>query len=89
MMSQVRVPTEQRMDFAFENLPTCGLIKSNAFPLTPPGEIYEFDLKNWPEEKVWDYFDKCTEGREVVVIVQYMASYDIAYHDIYGILTPN
>lgn len=66
MMAQAPIPTEQRVDFALVDSPTCGIIKSNAFPMTPPGEIYEFDLKQWPEEKVWDYFDNCTDGREIL-----------------------
>jgi hypothetical protein len=66
MMAQVPIPTEERVDFTLVDLPTCGIIKSNAFPLTPPAEIYEFDLKEWPEGKVWEYFDKCPDGRELV-----------------------
>ena len=66
MMAQAPIPTEERVDFTLVDLPTCGIIKSNAFPLMPPGEIYEFDLKEWPEGKVWEYFDNCTDGREIV-----------------------
>jgi len=51
MMAQTPTPTEERIDFTIVEMPTCGLIKSNAFPLTPPSEIYEFDLKQWPKEK--------------------------------------
>jgi hypothetical protein len=58
--------TDIRADFCLPELPTCGVIKSNAFPLTPPGEIYEFTLNKWPEEKTWDYFRKCTEGKPIV-----------------------
>jgi SIR2-like domain len=58
--------TDVRADFCLPELPTCGVIKSNAFPLTPPGEIYEFTLNKWPEEKIWDYFRKCTEGKPIV-----------------------
>ena len=32
---------------------TTALIKSNAFPLRCPSEVFAFDLKNWPEEHVW------------------------------------
>jgi hypothetical protein len=66
LMAQTPTPTEERIDFAFVEMPTCGLIKSNAFPLTPPSEIYEFDLKQWPEEKVWEYFDASTAGKAIV-----------------------
>lgn len=66
MINQTPIPTEQRVDFTLSDHPTCGIIKSNAFPLTPPGEIFEFNLKQWPEGKVWDYFDLCTEGKDIV-----------------------
>jgi hypothetical protein len=61
------IPTEARVDFSLPDLLVCGVIKSNAFPFTPPSEIHEFDFKEWPEKgDVWDYFDNCTEGREIV-----------------------
>lgn len=66
MTAQTLLPTEERVDFALTEMATCGLIKSNAFPLTPPSEIYEFDLKRWPEEKVWKYFDAKTAGKPIV-----------------------
>lgn len=68
VMAQVPEPIEDRADFTLVELPTCGIIKSNAFPFTPPGEVYEFDLKEWPTEKVWDYFDACTQGRRLVAV---------------------
>jgi len=47
-------PTTQRAAFSLPNLPVSGLIKSNAFPMQPPGELLEFDLKEWPASgTVW------------------------------------
>lgn len=47
-------PTSQRLPFTLPNLPVTGLIKSNAYPMQPPGELLEFDLKEWPERgTVW------------------------------------
>jgi len=64
---QTPTPTEERVEFTLTSLPTCAIIKSNAFPLTPPSEVYEFDLKEWPQHKtVWDYFRTCTQGKAVV-----------------------
>jgi hypothetical protein len=68
IMARGPAPTEERVDFTLFELPTCGIIKSNAFPLIPPGEVYEFDLTQWPTEKVWDYFDACTRGRPLVAV---------------------
>ena len=44
--------------FALPNLPITGLIKSNAFQLTPPNEMLQFDLKEWPKEKVWAHLQE-------------------------------
>jgi hypothetical protein len=67
MEANAPTPTEAKVDFALPEMPACGVIRSNAYPLTPPSEIHEFDLKEWPEKgKVWKYFDDCTEGRAIV-----------------------
>jgi hypothetical protein len=68
MTEQAPTPTEARADFTIADLPKCGLIKSNAFLLTPPGEVYEFDLKEWPEGKVWEYCNNCTDGKPLVAV---------------------
>ncbi|MFP3479387.1 MULTISPECIES: SIR2 family protein [Burkholderia] len=41
-------PVDQRSPFALPRLPVTGLIKSNAIPMTPPRELLEFDLHQWP-----------------------------------------
>jgi len=47
-------PTFQRLAFSLPNLPVTGLVKSNAFPMQPPGELLEFDLIQWPARgTVW------------------------------------
>jgi len=38
----------------FDGAPT-GLIKSNAFPLRCPSEVFAFDLTEWPEQHVWKW----------------------------------
>ena len=63
---QEKSGTETLADFSLPDLPTCGLIKSNAFPFVPPGEIFEFSLKKWPDGKIWEYFRNCTNGKAVV-----------------------
>jgi hypothetical protein len=59
-------PTEIRLDFVLPDLGSCGIIKSNAFPFIPPGEIYEFSLKDWPDKKAWEYFKQAVENQPVV-----------------------
>jgi hypothetical protein len=47
-------PVNQKLPFALPSLPVTGLVKSNAIPLVPPGELIEFDLMRWPPSgEVW------------------------------------
>jgi hypothetical protein len=47
--------TAQRDAFeTFSGLPS-HLIKSNAFPLRCPAEMFAFDLEQWPQEHVWKW----------------------------------
>jgi NAD-dependent SIR2 family protein deacetylase len=47
-------PVNQRTAFSLPSLPVTGLVKSNAFPVSPPRELFEFDLHTWPSSgKVW------------------------------------
>ncbi len=41
------------------------LIKSNAFEVKCPQEVLSFDLREWPEEKVWRAFRDLTDGTDV------------------------
>jgi hypothetical protein len=66
MQAQEQLGSDIHTDFSLPELFTCGIIKSNAFVFTPPGEIYEFTLKNWPEEKTWDYFKQAADGKPLV-----------------------
>lgn len=45
----------ERQPFSVPNLPTAKIIKSNAFAIDCPGELYTFDLKNWPEKQAWKW----------------------------------
>jgi SIR2-like protein len=42
------------------------LIKSNKFAVECPSELLCFDLKEWPQEKVWSYVRERTQGRRIV-----------------------
>ena len=44
------------------------LIKSNAFELQCPSEVFQFDLKDWPQEKVWSWLRKQTHNHPVVAV---------------------
>lgn len=43
-----------------------GLIKSNAFEIDPPAEIFQCEVSGWPEEKRWGWLDNILDGRNVV-----------------------
>jgi hypothetical protein len=43
----------ERAPFQVKKLAATTLIKSNAFAIECPPEVLQFDLKEWPKEKVW------------------------------------
>jgi hypothetical protein len=46
---------KQRSAFSLPNYPTTTLIKSNLFEVECPSEVFAFEPKVWPEEKVWKW----------------------------------
>lgn len=44
------------------------IIKSNAWPIRCPLEMFEFQLRNWPECKVWEWLANKTAGHQVVAV---------------------
>ncbi len=44
------------------------LIKSNAFEVECPSEVLQFDLKVWPQEKVWSWLRRQTFNHPVVAV---------------------
>jgi len=44
------------------------LIKSNAFEVQCPSEVFQFDLKVWPQEKVWAWLREQTRNHPVVAV---------------------
>ncbi len=53
--------------FTIEQVPCTALIKSNAFEIDCPSEVFTFDLKEWPE-KPWEWLDKLSDGRRFVAV---------------------
>jgi hypothetical protein len=50
-----------------ENLKPSGLIKSNAFLVDLPSEVFEFDLKDWPPN-IWEWLDSTTKNTQIVAV---------------------
>ena len=44
------------------------LIKSNAFNVECPSEVFAFDLKEWPKEKVWASLRETVAGKMIVAV---------------------
>ncbi len=57
-----------RSPFQIASRHTTTLIKSNAFEMECPSEVFQFDLKTWPEEKVWSWLRAQTSGHSVVAV---------------------
>jgi len=57
-----------RSVFNVPDYPADTVIKSNAFGIDCPGEVYEFGLKQWPESHVWQWLRELTRGHKVVTV---------------------
>ena len=44
------------------------LIKSNAWPVSCPTEMFQFPLREWPKEQVWKWIAQKTAGHQVVAV---------------------
>lgn len=44
------------------------LIKSNAWPIRCPSEMFEFQLRNWPKQRVWKWLAEKTADHDVVAV---------------------
>lgn len=53
--------------FHVDDLPCTALIKSNAFEIECPSELFEFSLTNWPE-KAWRWLENLSAGMRFVAV---------------------
>lgn len=53
--------------FRINDMPCGTLIKSNAFEIDCPSELFEFDLAEWPE-RAWRWLDDLSSGRDFVAV---------------------
>jgi len=54
--------------FSFPQGDPTTLIKSNAWPVAYPTEMFEFQLREWPKEQVWKWISQKTAGHQVVAV---------------------
>lgn len=68
MLSEVSQELRNRNEpFSIEQAPCTALIKSNAFEIDCPSEVFTFSLKEWPE-KPWESLDELSVGRRFVAV---------------------
>lgn len=58
----------EREPFKAEPVAAGSLIKSNAFEIQCPSEVYEFEPTEWPEERAWAWVEGKTEGHDLVAV---------------------
>jgi len=58
----------QRIAFSVSQDDPTGIIKSNAWPIRCPSEMFEFQLRKWPKEHVWRWLEEKTASHQVVAV---------------------
>ena len=58
----------QRLPFSIDDAPIAAVIKSNAFEVECPSELFAFDLKQWPKEKVWAWVEQTAEAHNCLAV---------------------
>ena len=54
--------------FSIDKNPTSAVIKSNAFEIECPAELLQFDLKTWPDTKVWSWLREQIASTNVLAV---------------------
>lgn len=68
LLSEVSQELRDRNEqFFIEQTPCAALIKSNAFEINCPSEVFTFDIMEWPE-KPWNWLDELSHGRRFVAV---------------------
>ena len=57
---------DEREPFAIESVAITGVIKSNAFPIECPSDVFEFTVDGLPDVGTWAYLRQKIEGHEIV-----------------------
>ncbi len=54
--------------FSISQADPTSIIKSNAWPIRCPAEMFEFQLRKWPEKHVWRWIAEITRDHQVVAV---------------------
>ena len=68
MAAHAQDDTLHREPFRVPQFTRATLIKSNAFEIECPTEVFQFDLKTWPKERVWASLRDAAGDRPLVVV---------------------
>lgn len=59
----------QQMPFIIpDELPIQTIIKSNAFEIKCPIDVFQFDIKEWPEAQAWKWVENISLGKKFVAV---------------------
>ncbi len=58
----------KRNAFSVPQAAPTAIIKSNAWPISCPSEMFEFQLREWPGEHVWKWLAEKTAGHQIVAV---------------------
>ena len=58
---------EKKMFKIDGNNPT-SLVKSNAWRIQLPSEVFSFNLNSWPEQKAWKWLEQQTSGYKIIAV---------------------
>ncbi len=67
LLASVKSTSEVCEAFRIDELPCGALIKSNAFEIDFPSELFEFGLNDWPEAP-WKWLDELSVGKNFVAV---------------------
>lgn len=70
LLSELSKDLRLRNDpFVIDKLSCAALIKSNAFEIDCPSEVFAIDIKKWPDNQ-WEWLDALTKGKRFVAVPQ-------------------
>ena len=58
----------ERTSFSISSANPTAIIKSNAWPISCPSELFAFDLVSWPKEHTWRWLAEKTNGHQVIAV---------------------
>src|SRR5262249_1019103 len=58
----------QRLPFTIDDPPVAAVLKGNAFEVECRSEVFAFDLKQWPKEKVWAWVEGVAKTHNCVAV---------------------